>query len=117
MPEIKYLQQGDSDERSFPAVGHKYIVDYGGDFLVRFEFISINTLVIYGLKGKYKDFVETVEIHVTPIGEGLFMVAWQEGNKTTVVHVEDFKKGIIYANITQPENVFLRLQGPFKMIE
>lgn len=117
MPEIEYLKHGEHDEASFPAVGHKYIVDYGGDFLVRFEFNSITSLTIYGLKGKYKDFVETVEIRVTKIADELFMVAWQEENKTTVVHVEDFKKGIIYANITQPENVFLRLQGPFRMTE
>jgi hypothetical protein len=117
MPEIEYLKDSKAAAETFPAVGHTYEVDYGGDFLVRLEFQSVSALTIYGMKGKYADFVETVAIMVTPIRPGVFMVAWQEENKTTVAHVEDFEKGIIYANITQPGNAFLRLQGPFRMVK
>ena len=74
-------------------------------------------MTIYGMKGKYKDFVETVDIEVTPIRSGLFMVAWKEKNQTTVVHIEDFDNYIIYANITKPGNEFLRIQGQFKLVE
>lgn len=117
MSEIEYLKEGKMDAEVFPAVGHTYEVDYGGDFLVRLEFKSVTALTIYGMKGKYADFVENVAIMVTPIRPGVFMVAWQEENKTTVAHVEDFENGIIYANITQPGNVFLRLQGFFRLIK
>ncbi|MBP2627586.1 MAG: hypothetical protein H6Q68_2297 [Firmicutes bacterium] len=74
-------------------------------------------MTILGMKGKHKGFTETVEISVTPIRPGVFMVAWQEENKTTVFHIEDFEKGIIYANITLPGNTSLRLQGPFKLVK
>lgn len=117
MPDIDYIKLGAPEADSFPAVGHTYEVDYGGDYLVRFEFQSIRSMTIFGMKGKYKGFTETVEISVTPIRPGVFMVHWQEKNQTTVIHVEDFEKGIIYANITLPGNKVLRLQGPFKQVK
>jgi hypothetical protein len=45
------------------------------------------------------------------------MVGWQEENQTTVTHIEDFEKGIVYTNITLPGNKSLRLQGPFKQVK
>lgn len=117
MPSIEYMTNATSDPLGFPAVGHLFEVDYGGDLLVRFKFHSISSMTIYGMKGKYKDFVETVGIEVTSIRPDVFMVAWQEENKTTVVHIEDFGEDIIYANITKPGNEFLRLEGPFRRIE
>lgn len=114
---IDYLKPETSEAGSFPAVGHKYEVDYGGDYLVQFDFHSVRSMTILGMKGKYKGFTQTVEISVTPIRPGVFMVAWQEENQTTVTHIEDFEKNIIYANITLPGNNFLRLQGPFKQIK
>lgn len=115
--EIEYIKLGTPEENDFPAVGHRYEVDYGGDFVVQFQFHSIRSLSIFGTKGKYKDFTETVEISVTPIRPQVFMVAWQEENQTIVIHVEDFEKGIIYANITLPGNSLLRLQGHFSQVE
>ena len=117
MPSIEYMTDDYFESRFFPAAGHIYEVDYGGDLLVRFNFHSISSMTIYGMKGKYKDFVETVKIEVTLIRPKVFMVAWQEENKTTVVHIEDFENNLIYANITKPGNEFLRIQGPFRLVE
>jgi hypothetical protein len=39
------------------------------------------------------------------------MVYWIEVDGTTVFHVEDFAKGIVYTNITQPGGIFVNLQG------
>ncbi|PIO97638.1 MoaF-related domain-containing protein [Pleomorphomonas carboxyditropha] len=117
MPTIEYMASNTPSPYVFPAVGNLYEVDYGGDLLVRLEFHSISSLTIYGMKGKYKDFVETVKIEVTPLRQDVFMVAWQEENQTTVVHVEDFGKGVIYANITKPGNEFMRIEGPFRRVE
>jgi hypothetical protein len=114
--EFSFLKRDTPEAKEFPAIGNKYEVDYGGDLVVQFEFHSINSMTIFGMKGEHKGFKETVEIQVTSIRPGLFMVAWQEKNRTTVVHIEDFEKGIIYANIIMPENNFLRLQGAFKPV-
>jgi hypothetical protein len=111
------LKEGTEEAKLFPAVGNRYEVDYGGDFVVQFYFHSINSMTIYGTKGEYKDFSETVEIKVTPVRSGVFMVAWQEHNKTSVLHVEDFENNIIYANITLPGNNFVRMQGNFRQVK
>jgi len=41
----------------------------------------------------------------------------QEKDKTTVVHVRDFEKGIVYTNITRPDNTFVRLKGTLKKVQ
>jgi hypothetical protein len=45
---------------------------------------------------------ETVLITVEPIRDQLFLVRWQEADKTTVVHLEDYKQNTIVANILNP---------------
>jgi hypothetical protein len=44
------------------------------------------------------------------------MVSWQEADKTTVVHVEDFKNGIVHTNVTGPNGIFLRRSGTWKRV-
>lgn len=117
MPEINYLKPGTPEADCFNAVGHTYEADLGGDMLVQFEYNSVTSMKVYGLKGKYKGFTETVEISVMPIRPGVFMVGWQEDNQTTVTHIEDFEKGIVYTNITLPGNKSLRVQGSFRRVK
>jgi hypothetical protein len=54
---------------------------------------------------------ETVQIAVTPIRPEIFLICWQEADKTTVVHVEDFENGIVYTNITQRGGAFICRRG------
>ena len=46
MAEIDYLKPGTPEADGFPAVGHRYEVDYGGDYLVQF---ATNSSVCRGL--------------------------------------------------------------------
>ena len=48
---------------------------------------------------------ETVAITITPVRDGLFLVTWQEADKTTVVHLEDYKLNRITTNITDADRV------------
>lgn len=116
MAEISFLEAGTPEAGSFPGVGHTYEVDYG-DYVFQIEFHSVRSMTFVGMKGDLTGVSETVEISVTPIRPGVFMVAWQEANQTTVIHVEDFENGIIYANITFPGNIFVRLQGAFRLVK
>jgi hypothetical protein len=116
MAYINCIRPGTSEANIYPALGHTYEADYGGDLVFSMEFHSINLMTFVGLKGGFKGFSETVEISVTPLRLQVFMVAWQERNQTSVVHIEDFEKGIVYSNITFPGNLFVRLKGPFKQI-
>jgi hypothetical protein len=83
----------------FPAVGHVYEANFGS-WVHYLHFES-----------------ETVQIEVTLIRQGIFMVSWQEADQTTVVHVEDYENGIVHTNVTKPRGGFLRNSGTLKKVE
>lgn len=93
-------------EIAFPAVGHVYEVDFGSGNAFRIAFNSDSEMVFTKLAEPNKGFVETVRFIHKPIRDDVFMVYWQEADKTTVVHVEDFGKGELYSNITGPDGSF-----------
>ena len=93
----------------FPAVGHKYIVDFATDdgtgrFKVQLDFHSLTSLTYTGVAsdGTLTDNSETVTIAIQPIRDMLFLVTWKEEFGTTVVHLEDYKNNTIITNITDP---------------
>jgi hypothetical protein len=45
------------------------------------------------------------------------MVTWQEGDKTTVTHVEDYQNGTLFTNITTADGQFFNLKGTLKVIK
>ncbi|CCD84936.1 Protein of unknown function [Bradyrhizobium sp. ORS 285] len=94
---------------AFPAVGHKYLVDFraasGRGFRVQLDFASEASLTYTGIDAQghpIPDSSETVDITVTPIRDLLFLVTWQEREGTTVVHLEDYRMNTIITNITEP---------------
>ncbi len=58
---------------------------------------------------------ETVEIHVVPLGNGIFAVSWQEKDGATVTNVQDYDRGIIHSHATLPDGRFLRMNGTFNV--
>jgi hypothetical protein len=94
---------------AFPAVGHKYLVDFssasGARFRVQLDFASETSLTYTGIDANGNPILnssETVHITVESIRDQLFLVTWQESDGTTVVHLEDYKMNTIITNITQP---------------
>lgn len=90
----------------FPASGHAYQVDFGGDNAFVIAFKSDQEMTFTRLKEPNKGYVETIHFEHKKIRDGVYMVYWQEADKTTVVHVEDFARGIIHTNITSPDGSF-----------
>ena len=100
----------------FPAVGHRYLVDFAA-FRVELYFTSLTSLTYTGVAPDgSRGASETVTIRVEPIRDNLFLVTWQEADKTTVVHVEDYAKNTIITNITNPDNSFDQFHGTFTML-
>lgn len=100
-------------ESPFPAVGRKLLVTFPA-FRAELHFHSSSSLTWYllnadGSKGRS----ERVDIRVQPVGDRLFLVTWQEANKTTVVQVEDFARKVIFTNITRPDGTFIQSRGTF----
>jgi hypothetical protein len=98
---------------TFPGVGNRYLVDFHR-FKVELHFTSLTSLTYTsvapdGTRGTS----ETVVISVEEIRSNLFLVTWQEADKTTVVHVEDYDKRTIVTNITNPNNTFDQFHGYF----
>jgi hypothetical protein len=99
----------------FPGVGHRYFVDFKA-FQVELDFTS-ETSLYYNLdKDGKKVGSETVTIKVEPITEGIFLVTWQELDKTTVVHIEDYIRHTIVTNITESDLTFDQFHDTFRQL-
>jgi len=57
-----------------------------------------------------------VTIKVEPITDGIFLVTWQESDKTTVVHIENYNRQTIVTNITEPDLTFDQFHGTFRQL-
>ena len=55
-------------------------------------------------------------IKVEPITDGIFLVTWQESDKTTVVHIENYNRQTIVTNITKPDLTFDQFHGTFRQL-
>jgi hypothetical protein len=98
---------------NFPAIGHRYLVDFVA-FRVELHFTSATSLTYTGIKKDgSRGASETVNISVGSLRKDLFLVTWQEADKTTVVHVEDYDAKTIVTNITNPDNSFEQFHGTF----
>ena len=58
---------------------------------------------------------ETVKMVATVIRPGVFLVSWIEASGATVVHIEDFARGMIHSHATLPDGAFLRMVGPIRI--
>ena len=97
----------------FPGVGRRYLATFP-DFRFELHFESPQSLTwtqihADGSRGRS----ESVAIRMEPIADSLFLVAWQERNRTTVVHVEDFARRVILTHITRPDHTVLQARGTF----
>lgn len=103
---------------SIQVIGHKFKVDFGQmSFLLHFE--SAEQLTWTTLSGGPAGDGETVKITMTLIRPDVYMVYWVEPkhNGNTVTHVEDFANGVVYTNITTPDNGFINLKGTLTLVE
>jgi hypothetical protein len=102
---------------SLPAVGHRYLVDFEA-FRVELDFSSMTSMTYTSLgKDGSRGGSETVSITVEPIRDQLFLVTWQESDKTTVVHLEDYKLMTIVTNITGPDGSFDKFHGRMTLVD
>lgn len=104
----------------FPAVGHKYLVDFraddgSGGFRVQLDFHSESSMTYTGVRpdGSLSGNSETVDITIEPIRDLLFLVTWKEESGMTVVHVEDYRDNTIITCITAPgpDSTFSKFHG------
>lgn len=56
---------------------------------------------------------EIVGIQVTPLGNSIFAVSWQEKEGATVINIQDYDGGLVHSFATLPDGTFLRMVGTF----
>ncbi|HSV52948.1 MAG TPA: hypothetical protein VLJ57_12575 [Burkholderiaceae bacterium] len=101
----------------FHAPGRAYEVDFGGGNAFEISFGADSNMTFKKLVDPGKGTVSTVRIAKQELRDGLYMVHWQEANKTTVVHVQDFAGGRVYANITFPDGQFFNGSSSLKKVK
>lgn len=96
----------------FP-VGLEMQVTYA-EFRVSITLISSVKMKFEIKEGPYAR-TEVVDIQVTPLGNSLFIVSWQEKDGATVTNVQDFDRCLVHSNATLPNGQFLRMTGPLEV--
>ena len=99
----------------FPAVGHVYEANFGS-WVHHLHFESETVLTLTIAEGPLKGTSETVQVAVTLIRPGVFLTSWQEEDRTTVVHVEDYRNSIVHTHLTERNGAFIRRSGTLKLV-
>ena len=102
---------------NFPAEGHTSHVDFGGGNASEIAFGHHFDMTFTKPEEPRKGQVETIHYTRKKLRENLYMVYWQEQDKTTVVHVEDFANEQIYSNITWPDGSFFNGFSQLKKVK
>jgi hypothetical protein len=94
----------------YPPVGQRWVFDIG-PARIEHHYVSGSRVEFHILTGERAGERGAFEIHVDPVGEGRFLVSWQEDDKTTVVHWEEFGQNRFVAFVTLPDASFVRFEG------
>ena len=92
------------------VIGNKFRVDFG-EHVYQLHFETATQMTYAPILENGLGEVETVQTTMVEIRPDVYMVYWKEKNNATVVHLEDYEKGIVYSNITVNQDVFLNLKG------
>ena len=91
----------------FPGLGNRYLVDFGS-WKVKLDFTVPGKLTYTGVKADGSDGgSETVDIEVVEVRDSIVIVRWQEADKTSVVHIEDYGAMKIWTNVVSPPDFTL----------
>ncbi|MDR1671014.1 MAG: MBL fold metallo-hydrolase [Alistipes sp.] len=103
--------------RAFPAIGRKVEVDFGGEFQFELDFADERTMTFRALKKREQGLAtDTVQYKAVEVAPHVYMVYWTEKDKTNVVHVEDFGRGIVHTCISKPDGAFTTLRGTLRLV-
>lgn len=91
--------------------GHKYTVVYRDGPSLLLDFKSASMMEGTFLAGPSKGQKLSINFKATEVAPRVYMLTWQEADKTTVVHVDDFNKMLSLSNVTLPDGTFLTMTG------
>jgi len=107
---------------TFPAAGHVYEANFNeGLIVVRLDFDADGQSMTFtdaGSKMPGMKPSETVRYIATEIRPLVYLVHWQEADKMTVTHLEDFERGVVHSRITATATTgeFFALAGALRRL-
>lgn len=109
-----FAQGAIESDRSYPAPGHVYEVQFGGQ-QYRLNYDPNGKEMTYTRPDGSGDTVQYTAIEIRP---NVFMVYWTEPKSGShVTHVEDFERGIVYVSNVRKDGRFIHAKGPIKKIQ
>lgn len=98
-----------------PLIGRVFEVDFGV-MAFQLSYESATTMTYSMVRGQQFGKKETVYYKSVEVRPDVYMITWQESDKTTATYVADFRKKTVYASITTPENESITLRGTLKQV-
>lgn len=92
-------------------IGKKYNVSYVGGPSLRLEFKSATALEGTVLAGPNKGQVLKITYTAKEVAPSVYILTWQDADKTSVTHVDDFSRMVSYSNVTMPNGSFTNMVG------
>ncbi|ACB95093.1 MoaF-related domain-containing protein [Beijerinckia indica] len=96
----------------FPYAGRSFVVNYGGDLVFRNTYADDGTTVTAEfLQGPQKGARMTVPFKWTALEGGFHLLSWQEKDKSTVVHCDNFEAKTTRSFYTMMDGSFYVMSG------
>lgn len=95
---------------NLPFVGKTYLFEYGG-FVARDTFISENEVVYEVLSGPAAGIRGRAIFTTRQVSDSQYLITWQEDDGGTVVHLDDFEKGLSFSHYTNARLEFFVMDG------
>ena len=95
---------------NLPFVGKTYLFEYEG-FVARDTFISENEVAYEVLSGPAAGIRGSAVFTTRQVSDSQYLITWQEDDGGTVVHLDDFEKGLSYSHYTNARHEFFVMDG------
>lgn len=101
-----------------PFVGRTFKIDYGEAMTVLNNYAEDGHTMRYEvLTGAFAGASAEVRYDAVEIGLGLYVLSWQEADRGTVVHVDDFSGGTSCSFYTTATHDFVRMAGTLTRVQ
>ncbi|KHJ67279.1 hypothetical protein QU24_15235 [Pantoea rodasii] len=99
----------------FPHAGQAFTIKMDNGLEVKNTYHASEAIVkIEFLNGDLKGTVMDVPFKWRELTDGNYLISWQESDNNTVVHCDNFAKGISYAYYTTMGGEFYVMEGEIK---
>lgn len=99
----------------FPFTGKTYLFEYDG-FVARDTFISDDEVEYEVLSGPARGIKGRAIFTTRQVSETQYLITWQEDDGGTVVHLDDFEKGLSFSHYTNAHHEFFVMDGRIRNV-